>query len=155
MSLVRDYWGGTVSSFEANTKCCLAIFAFFYMQDYPGTARFLSAIEKIEIVRRLEQDRSSLADEFDMKYFFHAIKDWKIWVHMFSTIGCVDLTPATEINAYIHVLESSPHYTACHSSYPPSSRPWDIPMSMRSSCQFHLTSPQSFAASMVVTLPIS
>lgn len=60
------------------------------MNDYPSTAKFLTAEEKQEIARRLEQDRSGLADEFDMQYFFHAIKDWKIWCHMFITFGYVD-----------------------------------------------------------------
>ena len=57
------------------------------MVDYPSTAKFLDDSEKKEISRRLEEDRSSLADEFGMQYFFEAVKDWKIWVHMFITIG--------------------------------------------------------------------
>jgi MFS family permease len=65
----------------------VAVVAFFVMQDYPSTAKFLTEDERTEVTRRLEQDRSSLADEFDMKYFWHAVKDWKIWVHMFITIG--------------------------------------------------------------------
>lgn len=64
-----------------------AILAFFVMHDYPSTAKFLTPEERNEVTRRLEQDRSSLADEFDLKYFWHAVKDWKIWVHMFITIG--------------------------------------------------------------------
>jgi len=71
----------------------IAIVAFFYMNDYPSTAKFLNEDEKREISRRLEHDRSSLADEFDMKYFYHAIQDWKIWVHMFITIGYIFLLP--------------------------------------------------------------
>lgn len=51
------------------------------MYDYPDTAKFLSPAEKKEVLRRLEDDRSALADEYDTKYFFHALKDWKIWVH--------------------------------------------------------------------------
>lgn len=62
----------------------VAIAAFFVMNDYPSTAKFLSTEEKTEISRRLEQDRSGLADEFNMKYFWDAVKDWKIYVHMFS-----------------------------------------------------------------------
>lgn len=54
------------------------------MHDYPNTARFLTTPEKEEVLRRLEHDRSSLADEFDMRYFWDALKDWKIWVHMVS-----------------------------------------------------------------------
>ncbi|ORY60005.1 putative nicotinamide mononucleotide transmembrane transporter protein [Pseudomassariella vexata] len=65
----------------------VAIVAFFIMNDYPDTAKFLKAEEKIEVLRRLEEDRSSLSDEFDMRYFWHALKDWKIWVHMFISIG--------------------------------------------------------------------
>lgn len=57
------------------------------MHDYPATARFLSEPERREVTGRLKLDRSSLADEFDMKYFWSAVKDWKIWVHMFITIG--------------------------------------------------------------------
>jgi len=57
------------------------------MYDYPLTAKFLSQAEKDEVMSRLKRDRSSLADEFDMKYFWAAIGDWKIWVHMFITIG--------------------------------------------------------------------
>ena len=57
----------------------IAIAAFFIMQDYPATAKFLNAAEKKEVQRRLEEDRSALADEFDFKYFWHALQDWKIW----------------------------------------------------------------------------
>ncbi|KAK4196748.1 putative high-affinity nicotinic acid transporter [Triangularia verruculosa] len=65
----------------------IAISAYFVMQDYPATAKFLTAEERAEVSARLKRDRSSLADEFDMKYFWAALKDWKIWVHMFITIG--------------------------------------------------------------------
>jgi len=65
----------------------IALFAFWAMYDYPATAKFLSPAEKQEVSNRLKLDRSSLADEFDMRYFWAAIKDWKIWVHMFITIG--------------------------------------------------------------------
>src|SRR3954471_3461608 len=57
------------------------------MYDYPATAGFLSPAEKAEVQNRLKLDRSSLADEFSTAYFWAALKDWKIWVHMFITIG--------------------------------------------------------------------
>jgi len=56
------------------------------MQDYPATAKFLTPEEREEVQARLKRDRSSLADEFDMKYFWQALKDWKIYCHMFITI---------------------------------------------------------------------
>ena len=63
----------------------VALVAYKLMYDYPDTAKFLNDGERAEIVRRLESDRSSLADEFDMRYFWDALKDWKIWVHMLIT----------------------------------------------------------------------
>ncbi|KAK3324986.1 major facilitator superfamily domain-containing protein [Apodospora peruviana] len=65
----------------------VACFAFWAMYDYPNTAKFLTDDERTEVLARLKRDRSSLADEFDMQYFWAALKDWKIWVHMFITIG--------------------------------------------------------------------
>lgn len=64
-----------------------ALTAFKFMYDYPATAPFLTQPERDAVSMRLKLDRSSLADEFDMKYFWAAMKDWKIWVHMFITIG--------------------------------------------------------------------
>jgi cyanate permease len=57
------------------------------MYDYADTAGFLSDTERKEVRRRLAVDRSFLDDKFDTKYFWDAIRDWKIWIHMFITIG--------------------------------------------------------------------
>lgn len=57
------------------------------MHDYPQTASFLTPEEREAVSRRLEKDQSSLADEFDMKYFWQALKDFKIWIHCLITIG--------------------------------------------------------------------
>lgn len=65
----------------------VALLAFKVMQDYPSTARFLSPEERNQISKRLKLDRSSLSDDFDMKFFWHALQDWKIYVHMLITIG--------------------------------------------------------------------
>ncbi|KAK4226024.1 putative high-affinity nicotinic acid transporter [Podospora fimiseda] len=72
---------------EGILTVAVAIIAFWAMQDYPDTAKFLTPEERQEVSARLKLDRSSLADEFDMRYFWAALKDWKIWVHMFITIG--------------------------------------------------------------------
>jgi MFS family permease len=57
------------------------------MHDYPATAKFLTESERKEVLGRLKRDRSSLADDMGSKYFYAALRDWKIWVHMFITIG--------------------------------------------------------------------
>lgn len=87
----------------------VAITAYFVMSDYPETAKFLNDDERKEIHRRLEADRSSLADEADLKYFFHAIKDWKIWVHMFITMGIY--TPLYSISLFLPTIIKNLGYT--------------------------------------------
>jgi MFS family permease len=57
------------------------------MKDYPATTKFLTEPERAEVLARLKRDRSSLADEFHVKYFWAALKDWKIYLHMLITIG--------------------------------------------------------------------
>ncbi|EOD45223.1 putative high-affinity nicotinic acid transporter protein [Neofusicoccum parvum] len=87
----------------------IAIMAFFVMHDYPETAKFLDEDEKREVSRRLKLDRSSLADEFDMKFFYHALQDWKIWVHMFITIGVY--TPLYSISLFMPTIVRGLGYT--------------------------------------------
>ncbi|RVX69314.1 hypothetical protein B0A52_06908 [Exophiala mesophila] len=87
----------------------IAIVAFFVMYDYPSTATFLTPAEREEVTRRLEEDRGSLADEFDLKYFWHAVKDWKIWVHMFITIG--QYTPLYSFALFLPTIVRTLGYT--------------------------------------------
>lgn len=37
--------------------------------------------------RRLKEDCTHLADEYHIRYFWDAVKDWKIYVHMLITFG--------------------------------------------------------------------
>ena len=59
------------------------------MNDYPATAKFLTKTEKDEVARRLDEDRSSLAEEFHWDYFWDALKDWKIWFALVSWGSCL------------------------------------------------------------------
>lgn len=65
----------------------IAVSAFFIMSDYPDTAKFLTSGERKEVVRRLKQDHNGLADDFDLRYFWDALKDWKVYIHMLITIA--------------------------------------------------------------------
>jgi predicted MFS family arabinose efflux permease len=51
-----------------------------------------------------------LADEYHIKYFFHAIKDWKIYVHMLITIGIY--TPLYSISLFLPTIVRNMGYTA-------------------------------------------
>jgi hypothetical protein len=57
------------------------------MHDYPNSAKFLTVDERKEVWRRLEADQSFLDDTFKWKYFWDAIRDWKIYVQMLITFG--------------------------------------------------------------------
>ncbi|KAH0442998.1 major facilitator superfamily transporter [Colletotrichum camelliae] len=94
---------------EGIITLAVAIAAFFIMNDYPATAKFLTTAEKEEVTRRLEQDRSALADEFDMAYFWDALKDWKIWVHMLITIGIY--TPLYSYSLFLPTIVQGLGYT--------------------------------------------
>ncbi|KAI5459562.1 major facilitator superfamily domain-containing protein [Mariannaea sp. PMI_226] len=72
---------------EGLATTVVAVASYKVMSDYPDRAKFISKEERDHIVARLELDRSSLADEFDMKFFWDAMRDWKIWVHMFMAAG--------------------------------------------------------------------
>lgn len=79
------------------------------MYDYPDSAKFLNAEEKKEIVRRLEEDRSVLSDQFDLKFMWDAFKDWKIYIHMLITIGIY--TPLYSISVFMPTIVRGLGYT--------------------------------------------
>jgi MFS family permease len=82
----------------------IAIWAYFAMYDYPDTAKFLRPAERTEILKRLEEDRSVLSDRWDVKFMWDAFKDWKIYVHMFITIGIY--TPLYSISVFLPTIVS-------------------------------------------------
>lgn len=46
------------------------------------SAKFLTSSEKTEVSRRLTIDHGHLSNDFNLKYVWQAIKDWKIYIHM-------------------------------------------------------------------------
>lgn len=100
-------------SFESLTALVLiflkAVIAFFVMYDYPATAKFLTPTEKTEVSRRLTEDRGSLAEEFGMQYAMDALKDWKIWVNCFITVGI--FTPLYSVSLFMPTIVKSLGYT--------------------------------------------
>ena len=58
----------------------IAITAFWAIADSPATAKFLNEEEKKEVTRRLLDDTDGLADYYDIKFMWHALGDYKIWI---------------------------------------------------------------------------
>jgi len=87
----------------------VAIFAKWAINDNPETAEFLDDEERKEVLTRLKLDRTSLADEYDIKYMYAAFKDWKIWLHMFITIGIY--TPLYSVSLFLPTIVKGMGYT--------------------------------------------
>jgi sugar phosphate permease len=94
---------------EGLVTIVVALFAKFLINDSPETAKFLTEEERREVRARLRQDRTALADEYDIKYLFDALKDWKIYVHMLITIGIY--TPLYSISLFLPTIVKNMGYT--------------------------------------------
>ncbi|KAF2752829.1 major facilitator superfamily transporter [Pseudovirgaria hyperparasitica] len=104
----RSAWSW-IFIFEGLLTFVIALIAFWAMNDYPDTANFLSQGEKNEVQRRLKEDRSALDDRPQATYFWDALKDWKIWVHMFITIGIY--TPLYSFSLFLPTIVKTLNYT--------------------------------------------
>ncbi|RDW91011.1 hypothetical protein BP5796_02176 [Coleophoma crateriformis] len=87
----------------------VACTAYWIIPDYPATAKFLTKDEVIEVERRLEGDHNGLSNDFDMKFVFQALKDWKIYVHMFIFLGI--FTPLYSIALFLPTIVSKLGYS--------------------------------------------
>jgi MFS family permease len=93
---------------EGALTLAVALSAFYFMQDYPDTATFLTEPERVEVKRRLDDDRNFLADEYNVKFVWDALKDWKIYV--FSLIGSCLSLPVYSVSLFMPTIVKSLHY---------------------------------------------
>jgi MFS family permease len=64
--------------------------SFWLVHDFPDSATFLSEQDRARVIRRLALDQQSSAEheEFQMKYVWAALMDWKTWLGMIIYMGC-------------------------------------------------------------------
>ncbi|KAI0032906.1 MFS general substrate transporter [Vararia minispora EC-137] len=67
----------------------VALGAYFFMPDYPETARFLSEEERNFVVTTLRQERQNQATHFEMRFIQQAFSDWKSWVQVLMFMGVI------------------------------------------------------------------
>ncbi|PQE28879.1 high-affinity nicotinic acid transporter protein [Rutstroemia sp. NJR-2017a BBW] len=65
--------------------------------------------ERNEVVRRLSNDRQLLSDDWDTKYIWQALTDWKIYVNMFIILGVT--TPLYSISLFLPTIVKDLGYT--------------------------------------------
>ncbi|KIO34331.1 hypothetical protein M407DRAFT_64294 [Tulasnella calospora MUT 4182] len=65
----------------------VSIIAYFFMQDYPGTARFLTEDERAHVVERLRRDHPGLATHVDKRFVWQAFKDYRAYLFTIMYTG--------------------------------------------------------------------
>lgn len=74
---------------EGIATVLVAAMAFFFLHDFPETAKFLTEDERAFVVHRLKyqgqvgQAQVAQAEEFEWKYVRQAFTDWQVWVNIF------------------------------------------------------------------------
>lgn len=68
----------------------IGIVSFWLVHDFPDEAKFLSHDDRLRVIRRLKMDQQSSADHeaFSMRFFWQAMRDWKMWLGMAIYMGC-------------------------------------------------------------------
>ena len=91
------------------TDVLLAFFSFWAMQDWPETAKFLTEGERREVKRRLEEDQDCLSNEYDRKYVWQGITDWKVYA--FTVMGSGLVVCTYSISLFMPTIVKSLGYT--------------------------------------------
>jgi MFS family permease len=68
----------------------VAVASFWMVHDFPADARFLEEDDRKRVIWRLKTDQQSSAEheEWNSRYLYAGLKDWKMWVGMIIYMGC-------------------------------------------------------------------
>ncbi|KAF1913026.1 major facilitator superfamily domain-containing protein [Ampelomyces quisqualis] len=95
---------------EGLLSVLVSMIAYWCIHDYPATARFLSPNERAEVQRRLHADHGHISNDFDIKYVWQAIKDWKIYI--FMLICMAGFCPIYSFALFLPTIIKNMGYTA-------------------------------------------
>ncbi|KAF8647029.1 hypothetical protein AX16_006866 [Volvariella volvacea WC 439] len=105
---------------EGIVTVLVAIVAFFYINDYPETARFLNARERAILINMLKEDQQGLATHYEHRFVWQAMTDYKTYVQVAIGIGI--LVPLYAISLFIPTIIRGLGYSAARAqlmSIPP------------------------------------
>jgi len=82
------------------------------VHDFPDTATFLSEQDRARVIRRLKADNqaSAVHEDFNMKYFWLAVKDWKTLLYMIIYMGVA--MPLYSFSLFLPTIIQQLGYTA-------------------------------------------
>ncbi|KAH3911830.1 hypothetical protein HBH56_129120 [Parastagonospora nodorum] len=95
---------------EGILSVLVSMVAYWCIYDYPATARFLTTPERTEVQRRLLADQGHLSNDFDMKYVWQALTDWKIYI--FMLICMAGFCPIYSFALFLPTIIKNMGYTA-------------------------------------------
>lgn len=96
---------------EGLASILVSFSAYWAIYDYPNTASFLRPNEREEVVRRLKADSGHLGTgDFNLKYVWQAIRDWKIYIHML--ICMAGFCPIYSFALFLPTIVKNMGYTA-------------------------------------------
>ncbi|KAL6882457.1 major facilitator superfamily domain-containing protein [Trichoderma longibrachiatum] len=109
---------------EGIATVLVAALAFFWLHDFPETAKFLTEEERAFVVHRLkyqgqiqtladgetEQAQVAQAEEFQWNYVRQAFTDWQVWVNIFVYWSVV--CPLYGISLFLPTIIKSLNYTS-------------------------------------------
>ncbi|KAG1738423.1 major facilitator superfamily domain-containing protein [Suillus paluster] len=105
---------------EGMATVLVACVSFFFMHDYPETAKFLTEPERLYIVNMLKQDANNLSTRFRTQFILQAMKDYKTYVQIIIYMGL--LVPGYAIALFTPTIINELGYSAANAqllSVPP------------------------------------
>ncbi|KAJ7451736.1 major facilitator superfamily domain-containing protein [Mycena galericulata] len=88
----------------------VAFASYFFMHDYPETAKFLTESERAQIVHMLKEDGQDLATHYDRKFVWQAMSDYKTYVQIAIYMGL--LIPVYAIALFTPTIVQELGFTA-------------------------------------------
>ncbi|KAI1134204.1 high-affinity nicotinic acid transporter [Hypoxylon sp. FL0543] len=99
-----------IFTIEGLASIVVSVLAYWAVHGYPASARFLTATERQEVQRRLSADSGPLSDDFDMKYVYQALTDWKIYIYML--ICMAGFCPVYSFSLFLPTIVKNMGYSA-------------------------------------------
>jgi hypothetical protein len=67
----------------------VGVLSYWMVHDFPDRATFLNEDDRRRVIRRLKEDKQASAhhENFEMKFFWASVKDWKTYAFAIVYMG--------------------------------------------------------------------
>ncbi|OJA18673.1 hypothetical protein AZE42_08862 [Rhizopogon vesiculosus] len=95
---------------EGIATILVACLSFFFMHDYPETAKFLTEPERVHVINMLKQDANDLATHYHIRFVLQAMGDYKTYIQVLIYMGL--LVPVYAIALFTPTIINELGYSA-------------------------------------------